>query len=75
MDWSPGAINSLFNLQDFPHAVFNEMLIAPSNEKLNAAVREVGIDGDHWQLSRMGARIFQSAYLKSEANTWLVFVK
>lgn len=75
VDWSPGAINSLFNHQNFPHAGYNEMVVVPSNDQRNAVVREAGIKGAQWRLSKTEKRTFQAAYLKSEANTWLGFVK
>lgn len=51
------------------------MAVAPSNEQLNAVVREVGIEGAQWRLSKTEKQTFQAAYLKREANTWLGFVK
>ncbi|MCQ7416365.1 hypothetical protein NP118_23445 [Salmonella enterica] len=75
IDWSPSAINALYHLQNFPHAAFNEMTVAPSEEQLSNAVREVGIEGAQWQLSKTQKRTFQSAYLNKEANTWMGFIR
>ncbi|MDV3193965.1 MAG: hypothetical protein Q8835_02830, partial [Sweet potato little leaf phytoplasma] len=75
VQWSPEAINELFDLQDFPHAVFNEMVDGPSCDQLSAAFREVGIEGAQWRVSQTRKHTFQVAYLKSEANTWMGFIR
>lgn len=56
VDWSPKAINQLFHLQSFEYATFNEMVLAPSDDQLEMALKMVAIEGTRWQLSRGGAR-------------------
>ena len=48
VDWSPKAINQLFHLQSFDHATFNEMVLAPSDDQLEMALKMVAIEGTRW---------------------------
>ena len=51
------------------------MVLAPSEDQLEMALKMVAIEGTRWQLSRGGARTIIAADLNPEAKVWAAFVK
>ncbi|MDV3183836.1 MAG: hypothetical protein Q8847_02665, partial [Sweet potato little leaf phytoplasma] len=51
VEWSPSTINQFYDIPDFPFAICNAMVIAPSEEQLKATLQYCAIEGASWKQS------------------------